>query len=212
MVLFLKWPPLRMVALVPAVLPRCPNHGRGLQGTQLPTWLPRRLAGKRSRFLPRAEQSWVGSGSGIQVWNTPKSPALNWTRADFVATLQSSDVMSFMAGLCMQTLGLCSEPCLTLPSFFPLFTSCMDHTPAFGVWAEGKRSLLFSLILLISPFSVLLAFPLPLGSRAVCGFWKWLKQFFLPWQGDAKTKHVCLLVSNQGFSHSFPSFLFSKHG
>lgn len=98
-----------------------------------------------------SEQSSDGTGSGIQIWNTLKSPALNWTHADLVEAFQSSDVMSFMASLCMQTLCLYSEPCLTLPSFFPFFTSCMDHTPAFSVWAEGKRSLLSSLTLPISP-------------------------------------------------------------
>lgn len=39
-------------------------------------------------------------------------------------------------------------------------------------------------------------------------FWNWLKLFVLPWQRDAKTKHVCLLVLNQDFSCFFCLFFF----
>lgn len=156
MTLFLKWPLLCEVALVPAVLPSDPTGDVAWRVHQLPPGCHAGSQGREAGSCP--EQSWDGTGSGIQIWNTPRSPALSWTCVDLVAALQSSDLVPFMASLYMQTICSYSEPCLTLPSFFPLFTSCMDHTPAFSVRAEGKMSLLSSLILSFPPFSVLLAF------------------------------------------------------
>lgn len=218
MTLFPKWPLLCAVALLPAVLPRHPNRGRGLKGAQLPPGCPASSQAREAGSCPK--QSWDGTGSSIQVLKTPRSPALSWTCVDLVAALQSSDLVSFMASPCMLTICWYVESCLTLSPSFLLLTSCMSHTPAFSVWAEGKTSLLSSLILSFPllrgeksswHFSLNASF-LPLGSRAVHGFWNWLKWFVLPWQGDAKTKHVRLLVLNQDFSYSFPSSLFSKQG
>lgn len=93
---------------------------------------------------------------------------------DLVAAFQSGDLLAPHAK------GLYSEPCLTLASFSLLFTSCMDHAPAFSMGAEGNMSLLPSWILSFPPFSVLLAFSLsasflPLGPRAPQGVLKLIK-------------------------------------
>lgn len=129
--------------------PEMSKPGTWLEGSQFP---PGCHAGSQGREAGScSEQGWNGTGSGTQIWNTPRSLALSWTCVDLGAALQSSDLVLFLASLYMQTIWWYSEPCLTLSSFSPLFTSCVDHTPAFSAWAEGKMSLLSSLILSFPP-------------------------------------------------------------
>lgn len=74
-----------MVAFLPAVLPRHPKRGCGLKGAQLPLGCHPSLWEREAGSYP--EQSWDRTGSGVQVWNTPRCPALSCACVDVVAAL-----------------------------------------------------------------------------------------------------------------------------
>lgn len=165
-------------------------------------------------MLTLREGNWDGTGPVILTWSTPRSPSLSWSCVDLVASLQSSDLVSFIARLYMETICLYQSFAWLFPNFSFLYRSHSSYQ------CVSRRQDVTSFLPdpLSSPSQCSRNFPLnasvfPLGSRAMHGFWNWLKQFVLPWQRDAKTKHMCLLVLNQDFSYSFfPSFLFRKHG
>lgn len=178
--------------------------GMWLEGCTAPTGLSPFVVGKGSRFLSRAElgQDWVRR-PGLEHSQVPCSKLyLCGCGCSFVVQW----LVSYMASLHMRTVCSHSEPYPNLSSFFDTFTSYMDHTPAFSVGAKKARCHFFPpQSSCFPPFSVLLAFSFKClfffpWDPELCRVWFFfsnrLKQFVLPWQGDAKTKHVCLLFLN----------------
>lgn len=155
------------------------------------------------------EASWDVPVAGIRMGNTPSSPTgLVWTWLQLCSPVIWCHL--WPTSICK----LFSEPCLTLSSFFLAFSSCVIVL-LLSAWGRLVVSSFLPSLLIFTPsrrswhFCLNASFFFPLGSKAD---WNWLKQFVLPWQGDVKTKHVCLLVLNQDFfSCSFPSFLFNRH-
>lgn len=155
------------------------------------------------------EASWDVAVEGIRMGNTPSSPTGPvWTWLQLCSPVIWCHL--WPTSICK----LFSEPCLTLSSFFLAFSSCVIVL-LLSVWGRLVVSSFLPSLLIFTPsqrswhFCLNASFFFPLGSKAD---WNWLKQFVLPWQGDVKTKHVCLLVLSQDFfSCSFPSFLFNRH-